>query len=229
MYSMDIGKRITKLRKERGMTQKELADYLNVTDKAVSRWEIGTGNPEIELIPKIAKLFNVTTDYLLGNSNEINIDVPKEQKSKKTKYIVGTTLLSIGITICIVVFAACLYKFLNILIQYSNDLADAAQKAPVGLTFNKSELDDKVLEYAALVGIEEPFDAAKLLACSNSLLSKYTLRNNTYWFNEAPILNNDVYLLLIPIITSFLGIIPCLIFLIKNIKHLKKNTAIKTI
>ena len=128
------------------MTQKELADYLNVTDKAVSRWEIGTGNPEIELIPKIAKLFNVTTDYLLGNSNEINIDVPKEQKSKKTKYIVGTTLLSIGITICIVVFAACLYKFLNILIQYSNDLADAAQKAPVGLTFNKSELDDKVFK-----------------------------------------------------------------------------------
>lgn len=60
-----IGDRIKKKRKEAGMTQLELANKLNVTDRAVSKWEQNEGNPDISILPRIADLFNVTLDYLM--------------------------------------------------------------------------------------------------------------------------------------------------------------------
>jgi len=63
--SETLNDRIKKLRKEKGLTQLELAEQLNITDKAVSKWESGDGNPDISLLPKLAEIFSVTTDYLL--------------------------------------------------------------------------------------------------------------------------------------------------------------------
>lgn len=60
-----IGDRIKSKRKEAGMTQLELANKLNVTDRAVSKWEQNEGNPDISILPRIADLFNVTLDYLM--------------------------------------------------------------------------------------------------------------------------------------------------------------------
>lgn len=62
-----VGKRIAGLRKERNMTQKQLADLLNVTDRAVSRWERGVGAPDISLLTPLATALNITTDELLGS------------------------------------------------------------------------------------------------------------------------------------------------------------------
>lgn len=60
-----IGKTIAALRKARGMTQKELGEKLFVSDKTISRWERDECEPELSLIPMIAKLFSVTADELL--------------------------------------------------------------------------------------------------------------------------------------------------------------------
>lgn len=60
-----IGKRIASLRKEKGVTQKQLAEFLNVTDKAVSRWESGVGNPDLDYLPQICDFFGVNLDYLI--------------------------------------------------------------------------------------------------------------------------------------------------------------------
>lgn len=60
-----IGDRIKSKRKEAGITQLELANKLNVTDRAVSKWEQNEGNPDINILPKIAEIFNVTLDYLM--------------------------------------------------------------------------------------------------------------------------------------------------------------------
>ena len=65
MHESFIGKRIAELRKERKWTQQELADKLYVTDKAVSKWEQGAGSPELSTIVALAKVFGVSTDYLL--------------------------------------------------------------------------------------------------------------------------------------------------------------------
>lgn len=60
-----IGKRIENLRKKSGMTQQALAQKLNVTDKAISKWENGLGYPDITFLPKLSAEFGVTVDYLI--------------------------------------------------------------------------------------------------------------------------------------------------------------------
>lgn len=65
MDKKTIGAFIATLRKASGLTQKELAEQLNVSDKTVSRWERDDGAPDLSLIPVIAELFGVTCDELL--------------------------------------------------------------------------------------------------------------------------------------------------------------------
>ena len=60
-----IGKTIAELRKAKGWTQIELAKKLNVSDKAVSKWESEGGFPEITQLPVLAKIFDVSIDYLM--------------------------------------------------------------------------------------------------------------------------------------------------------------------
>lgn len=61
---------IKDLREKRDMTQKELADALYVTDSTISHYEQGVNVPTTEMVIKLAKIFNVTTDYLLNNCND---------------------------------------------------------------------------------------------------------------------------------------------------------------
>ena len=63
---LTIGEKIALLRKEKGITQTELAEYLSLAPQAISRWEVGNGAPEITLLPKIAAFFGVSIDELFG-------------------------------------------------------------------------------------------------------------------------------------------------------------------
>lgn len=65
MENHSIGKLIARLRSEKGLTQAELAKRLNITDKAVSKWENEDGEPSISLLPAIAEEFGITLDYLM--------------------------------------------------------------------------------------------------------------------------------------------------------------------
>ena len=72
MNEAKVGARIAALRSERKMTQAELAEQLGVSDKAVSKWELGGCYPDVTLFPKIAELFGVSLDYLMrGGSRTI--------------------------------------------------------------------------------------------------------------------------------------------------------------
>lgn len=62
----DFGDILKDLRKSRNMTQKKLAEKLNITEATVSRYEGGTANPPFETMRSIAAIFNVTMDYLYG-------------------------------------------------------------------------------------------------------------------------------------------------------------------
>lgn len=74
MNMSNLGKNILKLRKKQGLTQAELARRLNISDKAVSKWENGGGYPEITLLPALSKIFGVSVDYLLkGNPRGIAV------------------------------------------------------------------------------------------------------------------------------------------------------------
>lgn len=77
---MQIGMNIKKLRRERDLTQEELAEALGVTPKAVSAWECDRSAPDLSLIPLLCRIFDVTADKLLG------IDV--ERKAEEVQKIV---------------------------------------------------------------------------------------------------------------------------------------------
>lgn len=70
-----INEMIRKLRKDFNISQVELASKLGVTKQCVSNWENDNILPSIEMLIKIAKYFNVSTDYLLGISSDKTIDV----------------------------------------------------------------------------------------------------------------------------------------------------------
>lgn len=63
---LTIGEKIALLRKERNITQTELAEYLFLAPQTVSRWEVGSGAPDITLLPRIAAFFGVSIDELFG-------------------------------------------------------------------------------------------------------------------------------------------------------------------
>lgn len=75
MNNQKIGQYIASKRKEKGLTQKELAEALSVTNKAVSKWETGTSMPDISLLKDLAQILDITVDELLEG---------EDQKDKRT-------------------------------------------------------------------------------------------------------------------------------------------------
>ena len=62
---MNIGEKTKFLRKEKKVTQEELAEYLHISSQAVSKWETGASSPDIDLLPKLAIFFGTSLDMLL--------------------------------------------------------------------------------------------------------------------------------------------------------------------
>lgn len=91
MERKSIGSFIAALRKANGMTQKDLAERLNISDKSVSRWERDDGTPDLALIPVIAEIFGVTCDELLRGERrsaaerEAESDAPAEEASPRAE------------------------------------------------------------------------------------------------------------------------------------------------
>ena len=80
---MTIGKRITLLRKEKGLTQVELATHMGVSPQAVSKWENDQTCPDISALPKLARLLGVSVDELLEGKAElpaVRVLPPAERK-----------------------------------------------------------------------------------------------------------------------------------------------------
>lgn len=69
MSPKKFGSVVARLRKKYGYTQMELAEKLNLSDKTISKWESGLGYPDIAQLPALARLFGVTIDYLLSETN----------------------------------------------------------------------------------------------------------------------------------------------------------------
>ena len=73
---MKMPDKIINHRKANGWSQEDLAEKLNVSRQAISRWENGTALPDAQNILQISKLFRVTTDYLLNDDYESDSDIP---------------------------------------------------------------------------------------------------------------------------------------------------------
>ncbi len=99
---MTIGNRIRILRKQLNYSQEYVAEQLNVTRQAVSKWEKGLTSPDTDNIIQLAKLLNSTVEYIASGRNEtIDSKISKNKLSKKQKnIIVVSVILLLFCTIC---------------------------------------------------------------------------------------------------------------------------------
>lgn len=84
MDNAKIGKLITKLRKENNLTQLQLADMMNISDKTVSKWERGAGCPDVELLKDLSQILGVNMEKLL--SGELNENDKLNGNMSKMKF-----------------------------------------------------------------------------------------------------------------------------------------------
>ena len=97
MTEYSFGKTLAKLRKERKLTQQELADLLNVTNKTISKWETNTTAPDIDTLKRISQVLKVPVDVLLGNSKLTVTDSHNKHKLTKKKLILLLSLLLVSL------------------------------------------------------------------------------------------------------------------------------------
>lgn len=86
MDCQKIGQMISRLRKERSMTQKQVADLMNISDKTISKWERGLGCPDLSLLPELSQIFGIHIEEIL--SGKINLNETVRGNMKKLKIYV---------------------------------------------------------------------------------------------------------------------------------------------
>lgn len=96
MEKKTIGAFLSALRKANGMTQQEVADKLNVSNKTVSKWERDEGCPEIMMLPAIAELYSITVDEILRGERIIKPETEQQKSAKseeRIKYLIEKSLV----------------------------------------------------------------------------------------------------------------------------------------
>ena len=108
MENENIGKLISKIRKEKGMTQKDLADKLNVTDRAVSKWERGLCCPDISLLKDLSSILDISISELIcGVKNQdetVEKTIKFTKKNIKQRIIKYFNITLISIMIFLIIF-----------------------------------------------------------------------------------------------------------------------------
>lgn len=99
---MKLCEKILSLRKQAGLSQEELAEKLGVSRQAVSRWEVGSAQPDASNVLQLSKLFAVTADYLLNEDYDSDFDVPAVKSvtrgaRQKMRCLVGAGIGAAGL------------------------------------------------------------------------------------------------------------------------------------
>ncbi len=117
MNQVEIGKFIAKCRKEKKLTQAQLAEKLNITDRAVSKWETGKSMPDSSIMLELCEILGITVNELLSGekidmesyekkADENLIALKKKDKNNMTKHVIISILFSatllIGIMVCLI-------------------------------------------------------------------------------------------------------------------------------
>ena len=101
-----FGNMVAALRKEKGMTQLELAEKMGVTDKAVSKWERDLSFPDVSSIPKLAEILGVTVDELM----QVKAESKEEPLKKKIDEIVDVAFKGVSLAMGIAVVVLSIMK-----------------------------------------------------------------------------------------------------------------------
>lgn len=98
MEYTNMGDLISDTRKAKNMTQKDLADKLNITDKAVSKWERGISCPDINTIPKLADILGISSDALLRSQKQsVSTKTCNTPDAQSINQIISLVLKAVGL------------------------------------------------------------------------------------------------------------------------------------
>lgn len=169
MDNIKTGNLIRELRKEKGITQKDLADQLHITDRAVSKWERGLCSPDIALLEPLSEILGVKiTDIISGTKTADSMDAETERKvnellsysedelNKKTKsYKKTVIILSViaGLSLLLWVFNF----FSPVIFQRGNPIPyiSAAMKIDEDSRYVQVDVDDTYDVYISVRGDKE--------------------------------------------------------------------------
>lgn len=96
---MEFHKKLQELRKQKGLTQEQLAGFLYVSRTAISKWEAGRGYPNVDSLKAIAKFFGVTVDELLSSDELLAVAQEDSKRMKKTFLDLVYGLLDVSVAL----------------------------------------------------------------------------------------------------------------------------------
>lgn len=130
---MTTGEKITMQRKIRGMSQEALANEMDVTRQAVSRWETGDAMPDTDKVIKLSRLFDVSTDYLLlDDADDIESiaapmpapdDKARTERQRVFRIVTGICTFAAGIA-CVVTALVLAYHFAETTTWFLSDVGE---------------------------------------------------------------------------------------------------------
>ena len=251
MEKEKIGKYIRKKRIEKGMTQQQLAEKIQVTEKAVSRWETGRGVPDISLLEPLAEELHVSVTELLNGEERVQEEAVHDttahmadrditnvieyvQENRKEKYKTG---FKIGIG-CLVVSLVLFLLYLREAYRFQGNYFGTMIRMTVisGIFL----LGEMVLERCYLVKLEERRKRKKAVLAVLFIYYAVMLMNLTFLertqtvtdYNIVPfrtigtvLLSGNVYAIVINIFGNFFIFMPLQFFLIElfEIRKIKQN------
>ena len=127
---MDFNNKLYELRKQKGFSQEELANRLNVSRQTISKWEVGESTPDMENLVAISELFEISLDELVLNKvpeeadtsaqfvksefySDIKENVLTEENRKKTKKGLKIAAIVLGIIVLIDLISFVIYVLMN--------------------------------------------------------------------------------------------------------------------
>lgn len=177
---MSFGENLISLRKQMGWSQDDLANNLNLSRQAISKWENDTSKPDIDNVKKISKIFSVTIDDLLNNEvpkeKAVALDVKKEEKKERTITIVKLMIIAVIVLYVISV----IYKFASLLIIVNGvqKYANLSNYHYVITTYENNEFMQKE-EYWFKEGVSKNLDTVIENEETNNIVTKVDFNNKT--------------------------------------------------
>ena len=139
---MEFNEKLQELRKQKGLTQEELASSLYVSRTAISKWESGRGYPNIESLKTIAKFFSVTVDELLSTDEVLTI--AEEDNKRKEKHfrdlMYGLLDICIGMLFFLPFYPHSKIRYEQNKFRYENRFFRFANYFPFQIPIQKSEM-----------------------------------------------------------------------------------------
>ena len=172
---MNLGNKITELRKQNNLSQEELAERVGVTRQTISKWELEETTPDINQAKKLSNIFNISLDELTNN-NVNNILVEKVSNTEKLAGLTIKILKIIGISI-IILFVIFVIAF----IVFNIDRINSKDNKVVGKYSLSCELDKEKYSYE----IEYNKDFQIIYSGGDAFISNHTDVENESDANKA--------------------------------------------